>query len=485
MSDDVRYVARDTTPLFELDNRGRRRLVHELLWGDRVRVLEEGADRWRARARGFEGYVDPAALGDVPLLEVYFIDVGQGDGVLIRCPDDRHVLVDGGYNRAKQPSGKNAADFVDWKFFKDYEQSTIALDAMISSHCDADHYGGLWDLLNPEAHDELDATKVKVKAFYHAGVSWWTDDGKRSLGPADGGFLTRLLEDEDSVDAGLSAGSTERLQGEWAEFLARVRGARCPVRRLSDRREHVPKFTRNDVADGKVALRVLGPVEPEPGRLYDLGNDSQNTNGNSILLRLDYGRVRILLTGDLNQASQRRLLEAYTGRRMEFACDVAKGCHHGSADVSYEFLSTMAPAATVISSGDSEQHAHPRPSIVAASALTGHVRVDKDALVTPLIFSTEISRSVRMGKITHLEALGVGLDHGRLDGDAEAEIHYAEIGAGDLKAKRGSRALAGAYVVAGLIYGLVNVRTDGERILCATLNEKNRTWDCQGFRSRF
>jgi len=145
----------------------------------------------------------------------------------------------------------------------------------------------------------------------------------------------------------------------------------------------------------------------------------------------------------------------------------------------------MAPAATVISSGDSESHAHPRPSIVAASALTGHVRVDKDALVTPLIFSTEISRSVRMGKITYVEAAGVGLDHDRLDGDAEAQIHYAEIGAGDVKAKRGSRALAGAYVVAGLIYGLVNVRTDGERILCATLNEKNRTWDCQGFRSRF
>ena len=86
--------------------------------------------------------------------------------MLIRWPDDRHVLLDGGYNRAKQPSGKNAADFVDWKFFKDYEQSTIALDA----------------------------TKVKVKAFYHAGVSWWTDDGKRSLGPVDGEFLTRLLE---------------------------------------------------------------------------------------------------------------------------------------------------------------------------------------------------------------------------------------------------------------------------------------------------
>jgi hypothetical protein len=41
------------------------------------------------------------------------------------------------------------------------------------------------------------------------------------------------------------------------------------------------------------------------------------------------------------------------------------------------------------------------------------------------------------------------------------------------------------YVVAGLIYGLVNVRTDGEKILCATLNEKDNTWQVKTFLSRF
>lgn len=485
MSGSIRYVDRDTTPMYREADAGTRRLVHELLWGDRVEVLDEGAARSHVRARGLEGWVDPRALGDTPLLEIYFIDVGQGDGVLVRCPDDRHVLVDGGFNRAKQPSGKNAADFVDWKFVRDYRRREIVLDAMISSHCDADHYGGLWDLLNPDAHHELDARRVQVGAFYHAGVSWWDDGGRRNLGPSERGHLVRLLDDEASVASALRPGASPMLQGEWADFLRCVRDARCAVRRLSHRHEYLPAFERNDVATGRVAFRVLGPVEPEPGRLLDLGSDSRNTNGNSIILRLDYGRVRVLLTGDLNRASQRRLLEAYTGRRMEFACDVAKACHHGSADVSYEFLSTMSPAATVISSGDSESHAHPRPSIVAASALAGHVRLEKDAVVTPLVYSTEISRSVRMGRITHIEAAGVGLADDRLDGHATADVHFAEVGAGDLRAKRGRRRLAGSYVVAGMIYGLVNVRTNGERILCATLNEKKRTWDCQGFRSRF
>jgi len=60
---------------------------------------------------------------------------------------------------------------------------------------------------------------------------------------------------------------------------------------------------------------------------------------------------------------------------MEFLCDVAKACHHGSDDVSYEFLSAMRPAVTVISSGDNEGHDHPRPGIVAASATTGHLEI--------------------------------------------------------------------------------------------------------------
>ncbi|MBA3559341.1 MAG: hypothetical protein H0W30_12155 [Gemmatimonadaceae bacterium] len=480
MSDEILYVGEDTTPLYASKTESKK--VFELLWGDRVRVLSNVGTRWRAKARGFEGYVERDALTETSLLEIYFIDVGQGDGVLIRFPDGRHLLIDGGYNRAKQQTGKNAADFVDWKFFKDYELPRITLDAMISSHCDADHYGGLWDLLNKDAKDELDTTDIEIGAFYHAGVSWWKDNGKRGIGPEENGFLTRLLEGKTSLREALREGETERLQGEWAEFLRCVLAEDCSIKRVSDRTEYIPGF---EAANGKASLRVLGPVEPERGMLHDLGGDSQNTNGNSIVLRVDYGRTRTLLTGDLNRKSQRRLLEAYTGRRSEFACDVAKGCHHGSDDVSYEFLSAMSPGATIISSGDSESHAHPRPSIVAASALTGHARIDNDSLVTPLIYSTEISRSARLGKITHLAIPGVGLENDQLAGDAQARIHYEETSAGSLKAKKGDRQLAGSYVVAGMVYGLVNVRTDGERILCATLNEKNRSWDYQAFMSRF
>jgi hypothetical protein len=237
-------------------------------------------------------------------------------------------------------------------------------------------------------------------------------------------------------------------------------------------------------AQSAASLRVLGPIEPEKGRLFDLGSDSQNTNGNSLALRLDYGAVRVMLTGDLNRKAQRRLLDAYAGQKEEFACDVAKSCHHGSDDVSYEFLAAMRPSATIISSGDSEQHAHPRPAVVSASAVTGHVHVEADELRTPLVYSTEISRSFRVGRMDTLTLDGKLLDAAALT-TAKARVGYKEVNAGDLKPASGSRSLAGSYVVTGIVYGLVNVRTDGRRVLCAAMNEKNHTWDWAVFESRF
>jgi beta-lactamase superfamily II metal-dependent hydrolase len=467
----------------------------ELLWGDGATVIEDsGGVEVLVQARGATGYIDRDALNGKSLLELYFIDVGQGDGVLIRFPDGRHILIDGGYLRSRQPTNKNAADFVDWKFFRDYQRDTIHLDAMISSHCDADHYGGLWDLINPKEQYELDIKKVQVDAFYHAGVSWYRKGSKgRHLGPVTNDHLTQLLEDKQSaIDA--TNGTGPQLQGEWGKFIENVAACVPTIQRLSNKSGYVPGFgpvaapnTRN-----VPYLKVLGPVEHDingaPG-LRDLGSDSQNTNGHSLLLRLDYGRCRILLTGDLNAASQQVLLEEFTGNRLELACDVTKACHHGSDDCSYEFLSAIGAAATIISSGDNESHAHPRPTIVAASALTGHQRMADDRLITPLIYSTEIARSLRIGRITKIEGKETLVDgqtrNVTLTQKDKGKISYDEVSAGSLNPSKGSKPLSKAYAVAGVIYGLVNVRTDGEKILCATMNEKNNTWDVKEFESRF
>lgn len=91
-----------------------------LLWGDRDRMLEEddGTERSKVFARNAFGWVPSDALGGQPLLEIYIIDVGQGDGLLVVTPEGHHIMIDGGDLRTRQKTGKSAADFVDWKFLK-------------------------------------------------------------------------------------------------------------------------------------------------------------------------------------------------------------------------------------------------------------------------------------------------------------------------------------------------------------------------------
>lgn len=165
---------------------------------------------------------------------------------------------------------------------------------------------------------------------------------------------------------------------------------------------------------------------------------------------------------------------------------MAKACHHGSDDVSYEFLSAMRPAVTVISSGDNEGHDHPRPEIVAASATAGYLEIAADKILTPLVYSTELARSVNLGKPVRLTisdpAGDTVVEQDRL---GKVSVAAKVTKAGDLNPTTVTRRLGSTYIVAGLIYGLVNIRTDGEKILCATLNEKDNTWQVKKFRSRF
>lgn len=489
-----KFIQVDTTPLYRTADPADKDKVTHLLWGDQVKpagTSGNSPERMKVKARGRTGFVDKTAVGNESLLELYFIDVGQGDGILIRTPEGKHILIDGGYKRRAQPSGKNAADFVDWKFARDYGTDSIELDAMIASHNDADHYGGLWDLINPEEQRELDidSARVNVKRFYHAGVGWFSKNGKRSLGPVSDKKLTLLPEGIDDIEDLLNQGRDGyKLQGEWAKFMQCLVDKQIPAERIS----HLTG-TLTPLSEPGLEIHVLSPVEqehqgnPAYALLGSASDHAQNTNGHSVTLRLDYRSVRFLLTGDLNAKSQRLILDHYKQNDDlgALACDVAKSCHHGSDDTSFEFLSQLAPGATIISSGDAEGHGHPRPSIVAASAMTGHRQFLDDRVITPLIYSTEIARSYKLGRPASLTLREDPDNPQQIDPSDALQVTYQEVGAGDLNPTTKTRPFWGHRIVSGIIYGLVNVRTDGRNILCATLSEKNGEWEIKKFKSRF
>lgn len=90
------------------------------------------------------------------LLRVHFIDVGQGDSILIESPNHHYMLVDGGTRSAGQDV---VAYLSSLKINK--------LDYVVATHPDADHIGGLISILNSiEINNFIDSGKVHTSATY-------------------------------------------------------------------------------------------------------------------------------------------------------------------------------------------------------------------------------------------------------------------------------------------------------------------------------
>jgi hypothetical protein len=238
-----------------------------------------------------------------------------------------------------------------------------------------------------------------------------------------------------------------------------------------------------------VTIRVLAPLEVDVGGvpgLRDLGDEGENKNGHSIALRLDYRDRRILLTGDLNDKSQGDIITHY-GSDFEttWNADVAKACHHGSHHVDYGFLRGVSALSTIFSSGDANTYDHPRAWVLGAAALSGRVIEDpnKARLKAPLIYSTEVARSLTLNSIDQLREYNKPQEWGK-----EEEPAVTTVSGKVTKSKwrvildrksedaKDNRPVPYTRAMRHIIYGLVNVRTDGKRLLIAVRNEGNHSW---------
>jgi beta-lactamase superfamily II metal-dependent hydrolase len=491
----LKYLAK--TPTFKVALREgrepRSELITTLLWGDPVHVppdegeAVEEVDGWvRVRARGKRpGWLRRDQLSDESLLEIYVIDVGQGDGVLLKTPDDRWHLVDAGVENERQMTKKGAPNFVRWKFLEDLQAKEVAFENVILTHGDADHYGGLIDLFEGRLpfHPRFD---VGVRNFFHNGIGRFR--ARPALGRTRRGtvaafpFDRRLSREDDFIVDLLDGPETfanppRELQAGFGRLAAFVAERPDNVARLSYLDKHLPGYGPGDSA---VTIRVLGPILERFGRsstgLRVLGSDAVTLNGHSVVLRLDYRQASILLTGDLNRQSQGLLLSYHSPE--VFAVDVAKACHHGAEEVHLDFVRAMQARATVISSGDNETYSHPRPALMGASARYGREARGRTAreILPPLVYSTELARAVKLGfalSVRERAQAGAEPRAGLFD-DTEIELPND---------RWPFRRLKYTPVSADLVYGLVNVRTDGEHVLCATLEETGKDFDLKVFRA--
>lgn len=484
-----------------------------LLWGDPVYVISVDRDAGdggtaRVSAKGHHLELPLNHLREDAILCLYQIDCGQGDATLVHLPDDRWMMVDGGPNHHWSNSGKIAPDFLYWKMFVDqcwknefdFRRGPFHLDALVCSHPDYDHYGGFLNMTG-----KLRQSTLTYGTVFHNGMGRFSgpetayEDGRglSQLGPVEGdelpeAWLTTLIDGFDDVQRYLEPAADRPwvLAGSYRDWLADLLAMRDgevgELARIDHSMGHLPGFAGG--GDGEVSVRVLGPVVEDgagkPGLRYldrhwksSMEGPSKTRNGHSVVLRLDYGRARLLLTGDLNFRSQALLLEHLDPE--EFSCHVAKACHHGSEDVSATFLEAMSPHATMISSGDNESYAHPRAKVLGMCGAFAKRRsgrtlsflgLEEPEYLAPLVYSTELSRSIQLFE-----------PHAAFGRDG-SELSGVELQARKRSARRGGgqRAAMEDWLLGDrMVYGLINVRTDGDRIVLAVLKEDDSNFQCE------
>lgn len=507
--------------------------VNHLILGDWLRYLdEESGGKVKIRCRGDEGWVKKDDVSEDRALEVNFVDIGQGDGCHIVTPEDEIILIDAGV-------GTNMERFLSWRYnlrgrnvarASDFDSNEAAqepwlINYVVVSHPDNDHYLGFRPVFeNP---------KLKFDKIFHNGIverpipdSAKDPSLKYPSGDDLGGYvdaspdlLWDIAFDDDRLKEIVGDHPTTRKQliSTYRECIENSPTAAFTALGLTAKNVGDDDEIFMDKFDGtggqSVALKVLGPVSEEVTHngetrqcLRKLGNEGVTKNGHSVILKLKYGSLRVMLGGDLNTQSQDFLLRLYAtgpaktsalekkidklltkgnsrsaseetaldnarkklgkivakGREI-FECDVAKACHHGSSHVLDAFLSVVNPVVTVISSGDEESHSHPRPDALGIYGKHGRGR-------RPLIFSTELVRSTREFTpiIKHLDTLRA----------FEAELDAES----DPRKRRAiQRRMENAKDRNVVVYGMITMRALGDKVILAQKLEEPRNegskWD--------
>lgn len=217
-------------------------------------------------------------------LEIYFLDIGQGDAILIRTPEGKNILIDGGPDNLLL---YRLGEFLPW-----WERK---IDYLVISHYHADHMLGLIELL-----DKYQVNNVLVSAHQ-----------------PEGDFLFDL----------------------WQKKLL-AKNVKPQIVKAGE------KFLFTD----DLFFQVLSA---------DFNHEDYNDN--SVVIKLTYQQIDLLLTGDFTSVEEEDLLKS----SFDLASEILKVGHHGSKySSSAEFLVRVQPELCLIQLGQDNSFGHPHPELL-------------------------------------------------------------------------------------------------------------------------
>ncbi len=242
-------------------------------------------------------------------LEVHFLDVGQGDCILVRFPDGRNMLVDAG-------STKSAGTVVNYL----KKNGVRKLDFVVATHPHEDHIGS------------LDAV---IKAF--------------------------------EIGEVFMPGATTTTKT-FRDVLAAVRDKGLKI------------------TTARAGLNILRSDNLSADIIAPHGSQYESLNNHSAVVKITYGRVGFLLTGDAEAQSEAEML---AGSASSLKADVLKVGHHGSkTSTSTPFLKAVAPRYAVISLAADNDYHYPHKVVLDRLKKAG-VQVLRTDQKGTIVFATD------------------------------------------------------------------------------------------------
>ena len=257
------------------------------------------------------------AVRKTDILTVTFLDVGQGNSAVIKFPDGKIMLVDGGgFSGNDFDTGRNIiAPFL-------WHERYNKVDYIALSHPQQDHMGGLAFIAEVFAPEQF----------------WYNGDRSSAL-------------------------SYQKLMNIINERSIKIL---------------LPDDLAKPLEIGGAIVNLINP-----GREYNPSDQSRNLNRNSLILKISYGNISVMLPGDIERVSEKSILSKYSPEELKSAVLLVP--HHGSkSSLTEHFLKAVDPVLSVISAGRYNRFGFPHEETL--NKLKGRnntvLRTDIDGAIT-------------------------------------------------------------------------------------------------------
>ena len=284
---------------------------------------------------------------------VTFLDVGQGDGIVVETGQEAYLFDCGSTSR------KNIGEYVLKPYLK--SRGIRSLRGVFVSHPDEDHMNGVIELLENGAE-----WGIVVEQLFLPAIA----EEKRTESFAT---LLAAAEAAEVPVSYIKCGDEIRDSQLWLLCLHPEENTTLADANAYSECFYVEVFAKKikqEAIDDRKAIAERKSKDASEGSAMEgscengnfAGNGSFAGNGERKDFRMNDGKINILLTGDVEGEGERQLTQELQEQRGQRALrvDILKVAHHGSGySTGTEFLATACPATAIISCGRNNSYGHP------------------------------------------------------------------------------------------------------------------------------